>query len=243
MGNTWEKPVNLTAPVNTIYDDVAFTVSRKDGNSAFYTTKIKSGRRSIQLKRVTINNNQINNKLASLSDILTGKIMPGEDKTDIKTTAVSEAATVIPAKKEAEADVVKKKTEVKANQEMISGNVKKELNPASAAPSQVKPAGSKADPVKAVTPGTAQKKDIVVYRVQIRASTTPRGRYKITFKGKIYNTFEYFYSGGYRTCIGEFKTLSSAKDFQNTLRKSGYPNAFVVAFKNNIRSLDQALFK
>jgi len=56
-------------------------------------------------------------------------------------------------------------------------------------------------------------------------------------------TYEYLYNGGYRTCVGEYSTLTPAKELQNLCRKSGYPQAFVVAFKNNIRTTDPALFK
>jgi len=48
---------------------------------------------------------------------------------------------------------------------------------------------------------------------------------------KGFNTFEYQYSGAYRTCIGEFSALAPAKEFQNTLRKSGYPQHLLLLLK------------
>ena len=101
---------------------------------------------------------------------------------------------------------------------------------------------TKPEPTK--TPPTPEvKNDIVVYRVQILANTKPVGSYDLTVAGKSYKTFEYLYAGGYRTTVGEFNTLSEAVKFQSTCRQSGYNQAFVVAFKNNVRSNDPELFK
>jgi len=83
----------------------------------------------------------------------------------------------------------------------------------------------------------------VIFRVQVLSSIKPQINKQIIINGKSYNTFEYYYLKEFRYTIGEFSTLSPAKAFQNTLRKSGYPQAFVVAFKNNVRSTDPSLFK
>lgn len=55
-GNTWEKPVNLSKPINTKYDDVAFSVDRSNCKTAFYTVKQNMGKRSQRLLQVTMNN-------------------------------------------------------------------------------------------------------------------------------------------------------------------------------------------
>lgn len=85
--------------------------------------------------------------------------------------------------------------------------------------------------------------DKVIYRVQFTANTKPVGSYVVTVAGREYKTFEYLHMGGYRTTIGEFSTLAEAVNLQNTCRRNGFNQAFVVAFKNNIRSNDPALFK
>jgi hypothetical protein len=100
-----------------------------------------------------------------------------------------------------------------------------------------------AEPVKAVANEPPVKKDLVIYRVQIISNKTSRGSYEIKISDKSYKTFEYNYAGLYRICIGEFSTLSPAVELQNLCRKNIYPQAFVVAFKNNVRSTDPALFK
>ena len=52
-GNGWDKPVNLTQKINTADDDLAFTMSRLDGKSAFFTTRLKTFNRSTQLFKIT----------------------------------------------------------------------------------------------------------------------------------------------------------------------------------------------
>ncbi len=83
----------------------------------------------------------------------------------------------------------------------------------------------------------------VVYRVQFASNTAKKGSYEITIGGKKQSTWEYSYSGAYRSTVGEFKTFKSALEFQKIVRQSAYPQAFVVAFKNNVRVTDPALFK
>ncbi len=105
------------------------------------------------------------------------------------------------------------------------------------------PETNKPGPVKPAITESEANKDNVVYRVQILTNSTSKGTYKITINNKAYNTYEYKYSGAYRICVGEFSTLTPAKELQNLCRKSGHPQAFVVAFKNNVRTTDPALFK
>lgn len=75
----------------------------------------------------------------------------------------------------------------------------------------------------------------VIYRVQFSASMTPKESIEVTIEGRRYNTFGYFYGGAYRTTVGEFNTLAEARTLQNTMRKLGYNQAFVVAFRNGER--------
>jgi len=95
---------------------------------------------------------------------------------------------------------------------------------------------------KTPEPATAGGKDVVSYRVQIYSR-----KYKkddlIELNGKSYQAFVYSYLGAYRYAVGEFTTLSAASELQKVCRQSGYPEAFVAAFKNNIRSTDPALLK
>ena len=347
--NTWEKPINLSTPVNTRFDDVAFRISRKDGKSAFYTVKQNSGKRSTQLYKVSMNSERPDILLnlsqyytrPDISHMVILALEPAVQATDrISETApivsesrgdkdiiiyrvqfltsfnpktrsqinvggkdysvfeylysgayrlcVGDFSTLSPAlelqsllmkndypnasvvvfknnvlsldpellKKQpvsgqattiAQTPVTKPATEAKPSG-TVTGNLNKETpKPAVKKTETVKatipePQTNKISNVKATVPLPAEKKDIVVYRVQIFSGGTG-GSTRLTINSKNYMTYEYSFNGGYRTCVGEFSTLTPAKDFQNICRKSGYPQAFVVAFKNNIRSTDPALFK
>ena len=54
-GKGWGKPQNLSKPINTENDEVAFTLNRDNGKSAFYTSRERSGKGGMQLYRVTLN--------------------------------------------------------------------------------------------------------------------------------------------------------------------------------------------
>ena len=83
----------------------------------------------------------------------------------------------------------------------------------------------------------------VIYRVQVLANAKPVGSYVLNVAGRDYKSFEYLYMGGYRTTIGEFSTLTEAARLQNICRQNGYNEAFVVAFRNNVRTNDPELFR
>ncbi len=99
------------------------------------------------------------------------------------------------------------------------------------------------DTVKSITPVSEKLKDVVVYRVQFLSSVTQKPMKEVIVNGKSYPTYIYFYLKEYRYTTGEFTSLESAKALQFAMRKAGYPQAFVAAFKNNTRSLDLNLFR
>lgn len=185
--NTWEKPINLSSPVNTRFDDVAFTINRKDGKSAFYTVKQNPGKRPLQLYRVTMNNENQNSFL-TLSQYYT--------RPDISQMVILALEPAVQATD-------------KTSETAVSGS------------------------------GGGN----VIYRVQFVTSFNPKTRSQINVAGTDYSVFEYLYSGAYRLCVGEFSSLAPAFELQNLLVKSDYPNASVVAFKNNVLSLDPELLK
>gem|GEM_PF-4804270 len=146
--------------------------------------------------------------------------------------------------------VVETKEEVK--QEVAAPETKKtepvkqpEAKPVPQKPVTTPPAAAtKQETAKpAVQPPAEAEKDAVVYRVQILTNASPKGSYKLTIAGRVYDTYEYKYAGAYRTCVGEFSSLAPARDFQNVCRKNGHSQAFVVAFKDGVRSTDAALFR
>jgi hypothetical protein len=58
-GTGWEKPVNLSGHINSDKDDIAFTVNKMDGKTAFFTRKQKSGKSEMQLFRVTLDRKSV----------------------------------------------------------------------------------------------------------------------------------------------------------------------------------------
>ena len=343
--NTWERPINLSTPINTASDDVAFTVNRKDGRTAFYTVKDKAGKRSQYLNLVRMNES-VPDTILTLTQYFTNpEISPmvilaleppveatneeeeAERLSEIKTsggadkivyrvqfmtsfnpgtrkvitidgkdydvfeylysgayrlctgefTSLSPAielqnllknngypgATVVvfknniltldPELLSARAGNKAVQTGEQIRQGAGADEVKKTEPPPEVKVTEPPPEAKVTEPVPVETAKTgstdvisekpAVPKDDVVYRVQILSSTASKGSYQLKMDGNSYPTFEYFYVGAYRTCIGEFPTLAQARELQNSCRRNGYGQAFVVAFKNGKRSKDPALFK
>jgi hypothetical protein len=97
--------------------------------------------------------------------------------------------------------------------------------------------------IKPNTSKTDDLKDTVIYRVQIISSPLPQKGNEIILNGVTYKMHQYFYQGEYRYTIGEFRSVVPATELMNNCRRSGYPQAFVVEFKNNTRSLNPKLLK
>lgn len=356
-GNTWESPMNISKPVNTSFDDVAFTMDRKKEESAFYTVKEKSGKKSITLLKVTMTGAGGPDKMTNLSQFFTNPearnvVMivtePAVEATDRRVATdksrgrddyivyrvqiltsfnpktrqlinlegkdymiyeylysgayrlcVGEFSTIAPAielrnkfiqndypqatvvvfrnnirsfdpdlLEEAAASVpvaaAEKQAPVPAPAVQVKEQPKKGVpvtetrKPEPAKQPVKEPLTTKTEPAKTTLPITETKPaeavktttqtsikstDVVVYRVQFASNTVKKGSYSISIGGKNYPTWEYQYSGAYRSTVGEFKTLAEAAAFQKIVRTSGYPQAFVVVFKNNVRSTDPTLFK
>jgi hypothetical protein len=237
----WDAPINLSNTINTENDDIAFTLNNKDESISFYTIRQKSGNKKMQLYRITRNEKTFKDDFKSLSDIFISKDFPGDNLNEIKTEALHPNLNANPSKSDSIKDIKKevKKTEVPVKTVVNS----EKIAPTVAVVQSIKPV-SKADSSKSIAKvETANTIDVVVYRVQFLTSTTPNSKSQIPVDGKNFNTFEYFFNGAYRLCVGEFSALAAASEFQIKVRKSGYSQAFVVAFKNNKRSTDPALFK
>jgi WD40-like Beta Propeller Repeat len=105
------------------------------------------------------------------------------------------------------------------------------------------PVQNKIVTIKPSEAASDEQKEVVVYRVQLIPDANQKKSKEMEINGTIYKIYEYQYRGENRWTIGEFGTLAPATTLQNACRRSGYPQSFVVAFKNNIRSLDVNLFK
>jgi len=216
---TWNNPVNLSERINSRDDDIAFSIDKTDGKSAFYTKKQKTGNGEMQLFKVGLRQEMADNNPSSISDVYNYKPEPKPELVAVK--SVEEAK---PAEKE---PVKTAPAEIK----------KTPSQPASP------PGSSKVVIIQPTLAIPDELKDVVVYRVQFLSTTKPRKENQIVINGVAYKTFEYFYLGSYRYSVGEFTELAGAKELQTKLTKSGYPQAFTAAFKNNTRSLDLKSFK
>jgi hypothetical protein len=226
-GETWEKPMNLSHRINSEIDDIAFSINKTDGKSAFYTKKQKSGKGEMQLLRVILKQDLADNNPSSISSIYNGK--PVSETALLATKAVEQ--TTPPAKEPPSTVQPETKKETKVEE------VKAAANPISTPPS------AKTVIIKPTSPIPEELKDVVIYRIQFLSTTKPRKETQIVINGVAYKTYEYFYLNSYRYSVGEFKTLAPAKELQSICRKSGYPQAFIAAFKNNLRSIDLTVFK
>lgn len=208
-GRGWDKPANLTRLINTPEDDLAFTLNRIDGKSAFYTTRFKAGNRPPQLFRVTFNDQAAAQKLANLSNAFKYIAQAG----------LAPAGEIIPvAEKQAE-----------AAPPPVNEAVPEPVRPQPVPETKKEPA-----PIPEQKP-SAETSDETIFRVQFLSTSKPRGSNTITIGGKTYKTFDYFFNGIYRSCAGEFSSPAEARNLQSIMKQQGYPDAFIVAFRNNER--------
>ncbi len=104
-----------------------------------------------------------------------------------------------------------------------------------------KPVEEKSQSTKAATNKTGDQ--AVVYKVQFY---THPNKLALTDKrfAKVENIDVYFHNGLYKYTSGSFTDLIKATTLQSLMRKSGYSDAFVAAFKNGERiSMEEALKK
>ena len=206
-GRGWEKPVNLTQKINSRDDDIAFTMSRLDGKSAFFTSKSTAENRTLQLFSITFRDQSAISKLTNLSNAFKY----------IAEAKLSSSETVVPAAKRS---VATRQAEKVQAGEPVKPEKLPEIKQEPAAPPVEEPV---------ITD------DAIIYRVQFLSVSKPKGSYELNIGGKIYETFEYLFNGAYRSCVGEFSNQIPAINLQNLLKREGYPDAFVVAFRNNER--------
>lgn len=236
-GKAWAYPVNLTQAINTPDDDIAFTINRSDARKAFYTTRETSRLRNMQLYRVSLDPGHLTADLKDLTDALSA--IAGADRAMDKyiTELMPQKVPLIAAKKETEP--VTKEPEIKPEEkiaEAITGGIKAEEKKTVTEPEKKAEPAAVKQPVQTTAPATAkQAPDGLLYRVQFSASTKPVGPFQVTVDGKDYTTYEYIHAGAYRSCAGEFNTLREAVALQSAMRKAGFEQAFVVAFRNGER--------
>ena len=220
-GKMWGKPQNLSKTINSDDDEVAFTINRTDDNAAFFTSRDKSGKGKMQLYRVILNPLITHQSPTNLSKQIFAMAGITEQVQPVKPETSETIALLKPEKVEPIAEPIKKEVPDKVNEVKAIPEASKEVKT-----------------VTEAAPAPEEKRDLLVYRIQYAANTKPAGSQKVSVGGKNYNSYEYLHMGGYRSTIGEFNTIAEATRFLNLCRKSGYPNSFLVAFKNEKRITD-----
>lgn len=238
-GESWDEPINLSSRFNSENDEIAFTISRQDDKTAFFTRRIKSDENKLQLFRINLKKDAAENKQMTLSYVFNGNPVPGR--------------IIIAEKPDTAIKTVEPKTEITEKVTVLIPEVTKELPekkeelkvPESIPPKPVIKINSPQFNVVTIIPTIPtpiEQKDVVIYRVQYLSAISPQKNKYLILEGKSYKIYEYFYLGEYRYTVGEFTLLAPAVELQKICRLSGY-QAFVAAFKNNTRSLDLKLFK
>lgn len=209
----WEKPVNMTELINSPDDDLAFKLSRIDGKSAFYTTRYKSAGKEPRLFRVTLNDRTALGKAVNLQEAFRL----------ITQTAITPEEEIVPV-------AVKEEKPVTAVKETLAPTGAPQQKVGGASREKVpEPAPVQAMPQPAADPNQ------IVFRVQFQSVSTKSDERSITIGGRPYDVFVYFSNGTYKYCAGEFSSPAAAAPLQAQLRRDGYSDAFVVAFRNNER--------
>jgi hypothetical protein len=213
------------------------------------------GKAEMQLFRVTLKQGVENQNLLTISGVYNGKYGSNNEpatatvkneikKSEIeppKTKTVTEMAKTDVAKVTETASPVKRvpeKDKLKSETKVTKSDI-----PITKSDTKVTPAANKIVISNANLPSPVESKDLAVYRVQLLPSTSQKNSKEIILNGTSYKLYEYVYLGATRYTIGEFSKVSLATALQKICRQSGYPQSFVVAFKNNVRSLDPELFK
>ena len=241
-GAGWDKPVNLSDHINSEKDDIAFTINKTDGKTAFFTRKQRFGKNDLQLFKVTLKQEVQGRNLLTISEIYNGRPVPASTMKTAGITNEMKPVVVEPAKQKPDTVVIKKD---KVKIPLTTSASKKPNEKASVpkAENKVVIVDNKPVMTKPTESIPIEQKAAVIYRVQLLPNASQKNAKEMVINGTSYKLYEYLYLGVKRYTIGEFSSLVSAAALQKTCRQSGYPQSFVIAFKNNARSLDPELFK
>jgi hypothetical protein len=257
-GTGWDKPADLKAPINSDQDDIAFVISKTDGKSAFFTRRLRFGTGDLQVYHIIIKPDFKENEKMNLGYIFNGAPVP---KATFTATLAANTA------KQTEKDFARPINEpvtVKNESAKVHNESKtnKQLSAADTTGKKVKPVyppesktvtkpvipEKKNPPVITETKPVVQsplpsEKTVITYKLQLLPDQAQLKAKEMVILGVTYKIDKYMYTGAVRYTIGEYSTLKEAANLQRICRQNGYAQSFVVAFKNNERSLDPALFK
>jgi hypothetical protein len=241
-GTGWDNPINMTNRINSVYDDIAFTINKLDGKTAFFTSRKSLQAYEMQLFRVYLKEEGANLNPVTISYVFNGNPVLKTTLAASNTGSEQKSVEAISEKAKPETELIKK-GDIKSPDSTASLKKTGIKEPAKKSSAKVSLPAVKTETSKTIRPSPIEQKDIVVYRVQLLPGTSQKNSKEMVINGTGFKLYEYMYLGVKRYTIGEFSTLASATALQRSCRQSGYSEAFVVAFKNNVRSLDPSLFK
>lgn len=230
-GADWDKPINLTKRINSVNDDIAFTIDRLDGKIAFFSRRLKSGNGEMQLLRIKLKQEAAYQNQLTLTEIFNGKpgsnagltaSLPPENEKPVEAEVV---------KTEPETEVVKKE-ETKIPDTHITPKKLTDKEPDTRRNS----ANSSPVNIPVSKPVAEERQEGIIYRVQVVPSPSQIKADELVLNGTTYKIYSYTYLGAVRYSIGEFSTPAQASVLQKICRQSGNSGAFVAAFKNGARS-------
>lgn len=248
-GKYWDKPVNLTSFINTTDDELTIKINPVNPTIGFMSVRKNTGSKLLKLFKITFSDQYSLNRFAHLSNALkfvagvdfTRFEIPGGESSTVAQTNLTQAETGKPYLKQPSG-----KAASQAAEPGIPGSTIKTADKTEASTEKpATPESSKPGNVTALAEDKSPSSDMVIFRVQFLSSAKPRGSFIVKIGNNSYNSFEYFLNGSYRSCLGEFSSLDEAREFQKIMNQDNYPDAFVVAFRNNervtdLRSLAQA---
>jgi hypothetical protein len=255
----WAVPVNLTKHINSTDDDIAFKMDNSYGKTAFLTTRRKSGKGEMYLLKISYKGTAITNKMnlfqalyaEALAEIDSSQIKKmlakvnseklEEDKLRADKIAKERLLTEKSKADSIESARIAMQKRMEAEKSIAERRKADSIENARIKANMMLAAQRKADSIEKAR--LAKSQPVVVYKIQFQSSVRHLNIKTIRLNGKDYPVSEYFYMGEYRYTVGELSSLDSARTLRNLCRKSGYPQAFVAAFKNNVRSNDPALFR
>jgi len=245
----WTEPVNLGEGINSPDNEFAFVMDRDNPSRAFFSSTRFQPRQVLKLFDATLISGK--NYLAGQFPADSLAFTYQEPSLSASTLVLSVPSHTSENKTGTEKEIDKKKTsteitlqeEQKTTDDTLSAEKSKAAESAIPPPEPAKTSVQESRPETPAEQPETKTEETIDFRVQITASTKSLGTFTVTIEGVTYESSEYFYSGAYRYTIGKFNRVGPAIELQKKCRTAGYPQAFVAAFKNNVRTLDKEVFQ
>ncbi len=254
IADQWKNPVNIAKPINSARNDFALALDPKNPKSGFISSNRKGNGTidyiySIVLEEIDflLDDNQ---KKARRNNIAANK-QNNESAYDQRYKQLLTQYGVNRVSELDQSDRIRFYSELYSREEYYDETLKDklrdfgvnsipELSEEQKQELYLDLAGMSNLNVETSHTNSDRNEEGVIYKVQFESSRKPLDHLPV-FEGQY--VFRYFYKGLYRYTIGEFNDVESADQLKEKVRKMGYGDAFVVAFKNNKRLENFIIYK